>query len=77
VAQVESESSDNDSDRWRRALQFATRVAIDQFLELNTILQHPKVAADLMVKNKVPTGIALQFVSNINIKKFQREGRKS
>lgn len=77
MAQVESESSDNDSDRWRRALQFATRVAIDQFLELNTILQHPKVAADLMVKNKVPTGIALQFVSNINIKKFQREGRKS
>ena len=26
------------SDRWRRALQIANQVAMDQFLELNTIL---------------------------------------
>ena len=52
----------------------ANQVVMDQFLELNTILQHPKVVA-LMVKNKVAPGIALQFVSNI--KRFQREGRKS
>ncbi len=41
---------------------------MNQFLELNTILQHPKVVVKLMVKNKVAPGIALQFVSNI--KKF-------
>jgi hypothetical protein len=60
-----------ESDRWRNALQIANQVAMDQFLELNTILQHPKVVADLIVKLKVPPGIALQFVSNI--KKFLRE----
>ena len=53
----------------------ANQVAMDQFLELNTILQHPKVVADLMVKNKVQPGIVLQFVSNI--KKFLREEKKS
>ena len=64
-----------ESDRWRNALQIANQVAMDQFLELNTILQHPKVVAELMVKNKVQPGIALQFVSNI--KKFLREEKKS
>ena len=64
-----------ESDRWRNALQIANQVAIDQFLELNTILQHPKVVAELMVKNGVRLGIALQFVSNI--KKFQREEKKA
>ena len=46
------------SDRWRNALQIANQVAMDQFLELNTILQHPKVVAEVMVKNKVQPGIA-------------------
>ena len=64
-----------ESDRWRKALQVANQVAMEQFLELNTTLQHPKVVADLMVKNKVPPGIALQFVSNI--KRFLREEEKS
>jgi hypothetical protein len=64
-----------DSDRWRNALQIANQVAMDQFLELNTIVQYPKVVAELMVKNGVKPGIALQFVSNI--KKFQREEKKS
>jgi hypothetical protein len=59
------------SDRWRNALQAANQVAIEQFLELNTILQYLKVVADLMVKHRVQPGIALQFVSNI--KKFLRE----
>lgn len=67
LAQVESA-------RWRDALQVANQVAMDQFLELNTILQHPKIVAELMVKNGVKPGIALQFVSNI--KKFQREEMK-
>lgn len=53
----------------------ANQVAINQFLELNTILQHPKVVADLMVKKGVTPGIALQFVSNI--KKFQQEEKNS
>jgi hypothetical protein len=64
-----------ESDRWRNALQIANQVAMDQFLELNTILQHPKVVAKLMVKYKVQPGIALQFISNI--KKFLREEKKS
>lgn len=59
------------SDRWRAALQTANQFAMDQFLELNSILQHPKAAADLMVKGGVKPGIALQFVSNV--KKFQQE----
>jgi len=63
-----------ESDR-RNALQIANQVAIDQLLELNTILQHLKVVAELIVKNGVRPGIALQFVSNI--KKFQREEKKS
>ena len=63
------------SDRWRNALQAANQVAMEQFLELNTILQHPKVVADLMVKHRVQPGIALQFVSNI--KKFLREVKGS
>ena len=41
------------SDRWREALQATNQFALDQFLELNSILQHPKVAADLMVKGGV------------------------
>lgn len=48
---------------------------MDQFLELNTILQHPKVVAELMVKRGVQPGIALQFVSNVQ--RFQREEQKS
>ena len=48
---------------------------MDQFLELNTILQHPKVVAELMVKHGVKPGIALQFVSNVE--RFQREEQKS
>ncbi|KZL85288.1 hypothetical protein CI238_12106 [Colletotrichum incanum] len=59
------------SDKWREALQAANQFAMDQFLELNSILKHPKVAADLMVKGGVKLGIALQFVSNIS--KFQQE----
>ncbi|ELR06464.1 hypothetical protein VC83_03635 [Pseudogymnoascus destructans] len=64
-----------ESDRWRSALQIANKVAMDQFLELNTILQHPKVVAELMVKHGVKPGIALQFVSNVE--RFQREEQKS
>jgi hypothetical protein len=54
-------------------LQIANQVAIDQFLELNTILQYPKVVAELIVKNKVQPDIVLQFVNNI--KKFLQEER--
>ncbi|KAK4236845.1 hypothetical protein C8A03DRAFT_16546 [Achaetomium macrosporum] len=62
------------SDRWREALQAANQFALDQFLELNSILQHPTVAANLMIKGGVKPGIALQFVSNI--KKFQQEAKR-
>jgi hypothetical protein len=63
------------SDRWKEALQAANQFALDQFLKLNSILQHPKVAADMMVKGGVKPGIALQFVSNI--KKLQQEAKKT
>lgn len=46
------------------------RVALDQFLELSTILQHLKVVADLVVKTGVRLGIVLQFVSNLNRRYF-------
>ncbi|RYP11599.1 hypothetical protein DL765_007699 [Monosporascus sp. GIB2] len=45
------------SDRWREALQAANQFALDQFLELNSILQHPKVAADLMIEGGVKPGM--------------------
>ena len=49
------------SDRWREALQTANQFALDQFLELNSILQHPKVVADLMVKGGVRPGDPIRF----------------
>jgi hypothetical protein len=55
-------------------LQIANQVAINEFLELNTILQYPKVVAELIVKKGVKPGIVLQFVSNI--KKFLREEKE-
>ena len=64
-----------ESDRWRNALHIANQVAINHFLELNTILQHSEVVADLMEKKGVAPGITLQFVSNI--KKFQRQEKES
>jgi len=51
------------SDRWREALQIANRFALGQYLELNPILQHPKVAADLIVKGGAKTGIIIQFIA--------------
>lgn len=63
------------SGKWRQALQTANQFALDQFLELNSILQHPKVAADLMVKGGVKPGIALQFVGSI--RRFQQEIEKT
>ena len=63
------------SERWSNALQFANRVAMDQFLELNTALQHPNKVVELMTKAGVSEGIALQFVSNI--KHFQRQDEES
>ena len=59
------------SDRWRNALQDANRVAMDSFVELNTALQYPNKVVDLMTREGVSEGAALQFVSNI--KHFQRE----
>jgi len=63
------------SERWSNALQFANRVAIDQFLELNTALQYPIKVVELMTKEGVGEGIALQFVSYI--KHFQRQEEES
>ena len=63
------------NDKWKRHLQFANQVAIDHFLELNTVRQYPILVARFMETRKVPPGIALQFVSNV--KKYLQEGRKS
>lgn len=48
-----------ESDRWRSALQITNQVIIDQFLELNTILQYPKVTTELIVKNRIKPDIIL------------------
>jgi hypothetical protein len=47
------------SERWSNALQVANRVAMDQFLELNTALQYPNKVVELMMKEEVSEGIAL------------------
>lgn len=61
------------SDRWRSPLEKGTQFAMDHFLELNSVLQHPKAASDLMIKGGVKPGIALQFVSKQNIEKWWKE----
>ncbi|CAG9955928.1 unnamed protein product [Clonostachys rosea f. rosea IK726] len=48
------------SDRWRRGLEAANQFAMDQFLELNSILQHQNFTIQLMVKGGIKPGIALQ-----------------
>lgn len=58
-------------DEWREELQAAIQFASSQFLELNSILQHPDVTMNLMVKGGVKLGIAMQFMSNIKL--FQQE----
>jgi hypothetical protein len=63
------------SGRWRYALQDANRVAMDKFVELNTALQYPNKVVDLMMKEEVSEGAALQFVSNI--KHFLRQEEES
>ncbi|CAI6082451.1 unnamed protein product, partial [Clonostachys chloroleuca] len=60
-----------EDNRWRRGLEAANQFVIDQFSELNSILQHQNFIIQLIVKGGIKPGITLQFVSNI--KKFQRE----
>ena len=65
----------SDDMPWKTMIKSAAnQFAMDQFLELNSALQHPTVIASMMVKGGVKPGIALQFVSNI--KRFQQEAKK-
>lgn len=68
---MELESATSEKRQMEGGLADCEPVRIGWVLELNSILQHPKFAADLMVKGGVKPGIALQFVSNI--KRFARE----
>ena len=61
------------SNRWRQELEKATRIALGQYLELNSVFEHPKPILDLMVKGGVKSGVALQFVSKPNIKQWWKE----
>lgn len=61
------------SDRWRQELQKATRVALEQCYELNSVLEHPKPILELMVKRGVKSGSALQFVSKPSINQWWSE----
>jgi len=63
------------SDRWRAELEQANTVALDQCLELNSVLQHPKTALDLLIKGGVKAGVALQWVSKSNIGKWWKESQ--
>lgn len=47
------------SDRWRMELEAASQFAMEEFLELNSILQHQKLIFDLMVRGGIKPGIAL------------------
>ncbi|KAL0929587.1 uncharacterized protein CTRU02_215486 [Colletotrichum truncatum] len=64
-----------ENDEWRAALQVAITWSLHEYLDLNTIKQHPKDTAALMVAGGVKAGIAWQFVSNVRV--FQQETRKS
>ena len=58
------------SDRWRAELEKANQVASDQCLELNSVLQHPKAALDILIKGGIIAVAALQWVSKSNIEKW-------
>ncbi|KAH6653417.1 hypothetical protein BKA67DRAFT_660042 [Truncatella angustata] len=60
---------------WRAELRVGNKHATDNFLELNSILQFPKVATDVLVRKGVKIGVALQFVSKTNIEKWWRESQ--
>jgi hypothetical protein len=57
------------SDRCREELEAGNQFAIDFSLGLNSVLQHPKVVADLTVNGRVKLSVGLQFVSKSNIEK--------
>ncbi|KAI1839610.1 hypothetical protein JX266_014179 [Neoarthrinium moseri] len=58
------------SDRWRAELEKGTQCALDHFLELNSVMQHPNAAINILVRSGAKPGVALQFVSKANIKKW-------
>ncbi|WYZ38365.1 hypothetical protein EsH8_III_000279 [Colletotrichum jinshuiense] len=60
---------------WRAALQVVIDVALAEYLDLNTMMQHPKDIVALLASCGVKLGIAWQFVSNIRT--FQQETKKS
>ncbi|KAJ3569921.1 hypothetical protein NPX13_g5910 [Xylaria arbuscula] len=65
------------SDRWRSELEAANQCAIDYFLELNSIIQHPQAAINMLVRGGVKPGVALQFVSKSNIDKWWKESQET
>ncbi|KAI3326616.1 hypothetical protein HD806DRAFT_532248 [Xylariaceae sp. AK1471] len=65
------------SDRWRTELEAANRCAMDHFLELNSMIQHPQIAVDLLVRGGIKPGVALQFVSKSNIEKWWKESQET
>uniref|UniRef100_A0A8H7K6P3 Uncharacterized protein n=1 Tax=Bionectria ochroleuca TaxID=29856 RepID=A0A8H7K6P3_BIOOC len=61
------------SDKWRRELEVAIEFAMDQCLDLNSIVKHPQVILNAMVQGRVKLGSALQFTGNVD--RFRKEWR--
>ncbi|CAG9945554.1 unnamed protein product [Clonostachys rosea f. rosea IK726] len=61
------------SNRWRKELEVAIKFAIDQYLDLNSIVKHPHVIINAMVQGRVKLGSALQFTGNVD--RFRKEGK--
>ncbi|KAI4599592.1 hypothetical protein KJ359_001689 [Pestalotiopsis sp. 9143b] len=62
---------------WKMGLRACNDCAMDNLLDLNAVLQYPLTVVDLLNDGGVKRGIALQFVSKINIERWWKESQGS
>lgn len=70
LAQTEDEA-------WKTGLRACNDCAMDNLLDVNAVLQYPLTVVDLLTDGGVKRGIALQFVSKINIERWWKESQGS
>ncbi|KAL7940328.1 hypothetical protein V8C42DRAFT_337869 [Trichoderma barbatum] len=64
------------SDRWRSELEHVTQFAMDNFIDLNHVLQHPRDTAEFMIERGVKHGVAWQFASRSYILQWWKESQE-
>lgn len=64
------------SDKWRSELEHVTQFAMDNFIDLNHILQHPRDTAEFIIERGVKRGVAWQFASRAYILQWWKESQK-